>query len=156
AKDFLRHHAPFNRMADDALAFVAPRLRSAAFAKDARILWTTGEIVADLHIVRRGLVGSRPNNTQADPDRMLGPGELFPVGALSAGSATTRVFFALQDTSCYLLSRDDFLELRRRSPEFERYCTQAITETLRQSLESLHSQYSQRLAEQQSLTRTLA
>ncbi len=42
------------------------------------------------------------------------------------------------------------------SPEFERYCTQAITETLRQSLESLYGQYSQRAAEQQTLTRTLA
>jgi CBS domain-containing protein len=155
-REFLRRHAPFNRMAEEALDFVAPKLRLAEFAKDARILWTTGEPVADLHVVEHGLVGSRPNNTQADPDRTLGPGELFPVGALSAGSATTKVFVALQDTACYLLARDDFLELRRRSPEFERYCTQAITETLKQSLESLHTQYSQRLAEQQSLTRTLA
>ncbi len=53
-------------------------------------------------------------------------------------------------------SREDFLALRQESPEFERYCTQAITETLRQSLESLYSQYRERAAEQQSLTRTLA
>ncbi len=154
-KDFLRRHAPFNRIGDEMLAFVVPKLSRARFAKEARILWTSAEPVAHLHIVERGLVASRPNNTQADPDRTLGPGELFPVGALSAGSATTKVYTALQDTMCYLLARDDFLELRRRSPEFERYCTQAITETLKQSLESLHSQYSQRLAEQQSLTRTL-
>jgi CBS domain-containing protein len=102
------------------------------------------------------LVGSRPNNAQADPDRTLGPGELFPIGALSAGGATTRVFHAVQDTTCLLLSRADFLALRQASPEFERYCTQAITETLRQALESLYGQYSQRAAEQQTLTRTLA
>src|SRR6185503_7964943 len=42
------------------------------------------------------------------------------------------------------------------SPEFERYCTQAITETLRLSLESLYRQFSQQAAEQQTLTRTLA
>jgi CBS domain-containing protein len=155
-KDFLRRHAPFNRIGDQMLAYVASKLRRARFAKDARILWTSAEPVAHLHIVERGLVASRPNNTQADPDRTIGPGELFPVGALSTGSATTKVYSALQDTTCYLLARDDFLELRRRSPEFERFCTQAIAETLKQSLESLHSQYSQRLAEQQSLTRTLA
>jgi CBS domain-containing protein len=154
--DFLRRYAPFNRMREEALLAFVPRLKLAVFAKDATILSTQSGPIAWLHIIQRGLVGSRPNNTQADPDRTLGPGELFPVGALSAGGTTTKVFYALQDTSCYLLARADFLELRQSSPEFERYCTQAITETLKQSLESLHSQYSQRVAEQQSLTRTLA
>src|SRR5512143_470879 len=154
--EFLRRYAPFNRMSDAALAFLVPRLRHVHFAKDATILATHTGPVGDLYIVQRGLVGSRPNNVQADPDRTLGPGELFPVGALSAGGTTTKVFSALRDTYCYLLARDDFLELRQASPEFERYCTQAITETLTQSLESLYSQYSQRAAEQQLLTRTLA
>jgi CheY-like chemotaxis protein len=45
--------------------------------------------------------------------------------------------------------------LRQLSPEFERFCTQAITETLKQSLESLYREFSQRAAEQQTLTRTL-
>ncbi len=154
--EFLRRYTPFNRMSDAALTFLVPRLTYAHFAKDATVLATHTGPVTNLHIVQRGLVGSRPNNTQADPDRTLGPGELFPVGALSAGSTTTKVFSALKDTYCYLLARDDFLELRQASPEFERYCTQAITETLKQSLESLYSQYSQRAAEQQLLTRTLA
>jgi len=154
--EFLRHYTPFNRMSDAALAFLVPRLNHVHFPKDATILATHTGPVANLHIVQRGLVGSRPNATQADPDRTLGPGELFPVGALSAGGTTTKVFSALRDTYCYLLARDDFLELRQASPEFERYCTQAITETLKQSLESLYSQYSQRAAEQQLLTRTLA
>ena len=155
-REFLRHYAPFNRMADAALSLLAERLRLVRFAKGEKVLATQNGPVTHLHIVQRGLVGSRPNNAEADPDRTLGPGELFPVGALSAGGSTTRVFFALKDTSCYLLPRADFLELRQTSPEFERYCTQAITETLKQSLESLHGQYRERAAEQQSLTRTLA
>ncbi len=154
--DFLRRHAPFNRMREETLRAFAPRLELVDFARDATILSTQSGPIACLHIIRRGLVGSRPNNTQANPDRTLGPGELFPVGALSAGGTTTKVFYALQDSSCYRLARADFLELRQASPEFERYCTQAITETLKQSLESLHGQYAQRVAEQQSLTRTLA
>ena len=154
--EFLRRHAPFNRMREDTLRALVPKLKLAYFAKDATILSAQSGPVAQLHIVQRGLVGRRPDHTQADPDRTLGPGELFPVGALSAGGTTTKIFHALQDTFCYLLSRDDFLALRQESPEFERYCTQAITETLRQSLESLYSQYRERAAEQQSLTRTLA
>ena len=154
--DFLRGYPPFDRMSEASLEFLAQRLTRVRYAKGATILATQSGHVAHLHIVELGLVGSRPNNVQADPDRTLGPGELFPVGALSAGGTTTKVFTALQETSCLLLAREDFLELRHTSPEFERYCTQAITETLRQSLESLYSQYSQRAAEQQTLTRPLA
>jgi CBS domain-containing protein len=153
--DFLRGHAPFDRMTDAALAFLVPRLQLVHFAKDERILSTQSEPLDHLYIVTRGLVGSRPNSAKAEPDRMLVPGDLFPIGALSAGGTTTKVFYAIKDTDCYLLPRQDFLELRQISPEFERYCTQAITETLKQSLESLHSQYSQRVAEQQTLARTL-
>jgi CBS domain-containing protein len=153
--DFLRRYPPFNRMTESALSFLVSRLQFTRFAKDARILATESGPVANLHVVRRGLVGSRPNNPDADVDRALGPGELFPVGALSAGGVTSRVFYAIEDTDCYLLPRADFLELRKASPEFERYCAQAITETLRQSLDSLYGQYSQRVAERQSLARTL-
>jgi len=155
-RDFLRRYTPFSGMAEGALQFLVPRLELAYFAKDATIVSAASGPVAHLHIVQRGLVGSRPDSARADTDRTLGPGELFPVGALSAGGTTTKVFNALQDTFCYLLARDDFLELRRTSPEFERYCTHAITETLKQSLESLYGQYSQRAAEQQTLTRSLA
>jgi len=154
--EFLRRYPPFDRMGSDMLHALAPKLGFVHFPKDATILSTHSGPVTHLHIVERGLVGSRPNSAQADPDRTLGPGELFPVGALSAGGTTTKIFHAMQDTSCYLLGRDDFLELRRNSPEFERFCTDAITEKLRQSLESLYSQYAQRAAEQQTLTRTLA
>ncbi len=98
-----------------------------------------------------------PNNAQADPDRTLGPGELFPVGALSAGGATTEdLLRAAGHVLLSAVARGLPRAAARRRPEFERYCTQAITETLKQSLESLYSQYSQRAAEQQTLTRTLA
>jgi CBS domain-containing protein len=153
--DFLRHCPPFSGMRDEVVRALAPHLARVSFAKDATILSAqTGPVVA-LYIVERGLVGRRPDDTQANPDRTLGPGELFPVGALSAGGTTTKIFHAIEDTTCLLLPREQFLALRRDSPEFERYCTQAITETLRQSLESLYSQYRQRAAEQQTLTRTL-
>ncbi len=156
AREFLRRHAPFDRMSDAALAFMIPRLKLAYFAKDTTILSVQSGPVANLYIIQRGLVGRRPDSMQAEPDRTLVEGELFPVGALSAGGATTKIFHAMEDTFCYTLARADFHELRRISPEFERYCTQAITETLKLSLESLYRQFSQRAAEQQTLTRTLA
>jgi CBS domain-containing protein len=153
--EFLRRYVPFDRIDEDTLRAIVPKLSLAYFPKDSTILSTRSGPVSHLHIVQRGLVGRRPNDSQADPDRTLGPGEMFPVGALSAGGTMTKIFHAIDDTSCYLLGRDDFLALRQASPEFERFCTQAITETLKQSLDSLYGEYRQRAAEQQSLTRTL-
>jgi CBS domain-containing protein len=152
---FLRRHAPFDAMTDAALDWAIARMSLAYFAKDATILTPASGPVAHLYIIQRGRVGSRPDDPRAPFDPTLGPGELFPVGALSAGGATTKIFHAVEDAFCYQLARDDFLELRRRSAELERYCTQAITETLKQSLAQLAIQYGQRAAEQQTLTRPL-
>ncbi len=153
--EFLRRYPPFSRMSEASLAALATRLKIAYYGKDREILSPQSGPVEALYIVQRGLVGSRPDHPQADPEPALQPGELFPVGALSAGGRTTKIFTAAQDTFCYLLPREDFLRLRHESPEFERYCTQAITETLKLSLASLHGQYSARAAEQQTLTHTL-
>ena len=124
-REFLRRHAPFDRMTDDALAFAIPRLTLAYFAqgRDDPVAPRRGRS-AHLYIVQRGRVGSRVDDPRADPEPTLGPGECFSVGALSAGGAPTRIYHAVEDTFCYLLPRDDFLELRRRSPEFERFCAQ--------------------------------
>jgi CBS domain-containing protein len=155
-RDFLRRHAPFDRMTDDAFAFAVPRMKLAYFAKEREILAPRLGPATHLHVVQRGVVGSRLADPRAEPEPPLGPGECFPVGALSAGGPPTKVYHALKDTFCYLLPRDDFLELRRRSPEFERFCTRAITETLQQSLAQLSAHYVQRAAEQQSIARPLS
>lgn len=152
---FLRGHPPFDRFSDEAIEFAIAKFSLAYFAKDAAILTPAAGPVTHLNLIRRGLVGSRPEDPRNEPDPTLGPGELFPMGALSTGGASTRTYYAIHDTFCLRLARPDFLELRQRSPEFERYCTQAITETLKQSLAQLHSQYGQLAAEQQTLTRPL-
>ncbi len=154
-REFLARHAPFDRMAAADLAFVVPRLQLAYFAAGREIL-APGDAVAALHLVQRGRVGSRPGDPSAPPDATLGPGEMFPIGALSAGAPTTRLYTALQDTFCFQLPREDFLALRARSDAFERYCSSAITETLRQSLAQLSSRYGERAAGEQTLSRPLS
>ena len=143
-------------MSDDAFAFAVPRMRLAYFAKDREILAPRFGAATHLHIVQRGAVGNRVEDPRVEPEPPLGPGECFPVGALSAGGPPTKIYHALHDTFCYQLARDDFLEWRRRSPEFERFCTRAITETLQQSLAQLSAHYTQRAAEQQSIARPLS
>ena len=143
-------------MPDDAFAFAIPRMRLAYFAKDREILAPRLGAATHLNIVQRGAVGSRVEDPRVEPEPPLGPGECFPVGALSAGGPPTKIYHALQDTFCYQLPRDDFLEWRRLSPELERFCAHAITETLQQSLAQLAAHYTQRAAEQQSIARPLS
>lgn len=156
ARGFLQRHAPFDRMDGAALDALVPRLKLAYFARDTQLLSARTGPVPALYIVQRGAIGSRPDSPHADPEPTLGPGNVFPVGALSAGGATTKIFTALQDSFCFVLPRAEFVALRAESPEFDHYCADAVTETLKQSLASLQSQYTQRLADEQAYSRTLA
>jgi CBS domain-containing protein len=113
---FLRKHAPFNVMSEAALDFAIPRLALAYFPKDTPILDPEDGPARELWIVQRGLVSGRASDASHDPVPTLGSGECFPVGALSAGTASSKRYVAVQDTFCLVMPRADFLEWRRSRP----------------------------------------
>jgi CBS domain-containing protein len=154
-REFLQRHTPFSRMSDEALLFLVPRLRLAYFAKDS-IVVDRSAIFPPLHIIQSGNVASVTAGLDTMPDRVLQPGDSFPVGALSAGGQPTRSYRATDDVFAYLLAVDDFQQLRQISPEFAAYCTEAVTVLAQQSLAELQRHYSQVAADQHSLTRPLA
>src|SRR5262245_55547575 len=88
---FLRRYRPFDRMSDAVIDFAIERLSLAYFPKDAVILAPASGPVSHLHLIRRGVVGSRPEDPRLPADPALTAGELFPAGALSAGSASARI-----------------------------------------------------------------
>lgn len=153
-RDFLAKHAPFSRMDEQAFAFLVPRLALAYFAKDSVIVDRNAEF-PPLVIIQSGAVASQTAGLDTLPDRVLTPGECFPVGALAAGGRPTRSYRAVEDVFAYLLAVDDFQALRRLSPPFEAYCTEAVTVLAQQSLAELQRHYSQIAADQHSLTRPL-
>jgi CBS domain-containing protein len=153
-RDFLVKHAPFSRMDEQAFAFLIPRLKLAYFAKDSMIVDRNAEF-PPLVIIQSGAVASQTAGLDTLPDRVLTPGECFPVGALAAGGRPTRSYRAVEDVFAYLLAVDDFQALRRLSPPFEAYCTEAVTVLAQQSLAELQRHYSQIAADQHSLTRPL-
>jgi len=154
-RDFLAKHTPFRLMSEDAFRFLIPRLRLAHFAKDSVIVDRSADF-PPLHIIQSGHVASVTAGLDTMPDRVLQPGDCFPVGALSAGGQPTRSYRATDDVSVYLLAVDDFQTLRARSPEFAAYCTEAVTVLAQQSLAELQRHYSQVASDQHSLTRPLA
>ena len=154
-RDFLAKHAPYSQMREDALAFLIPRLKLAYFPKDSVIVDRSAEF-PPLHIIQSGNVASVTAGLDTMPDRVLQPGDCFPVGSLTAGGQPTRSYRATNDVFAYLLDVDDFQKLRALSPEFAAYCTEAVTVLAQQSLAELQRHYSQVASDQHSLTRPLA
>jgi len=89
-RDFLAKHAPYSQMREDAFAFLIPRLKLAYFPKDSVIIDRETTQFTPLFIIQRGAVASQTAGLDTMPDRVLSPGESFPVGALSAGGKPTR------------------------------------------------------------------
>ncbi len=156
--DFLKRFAPFDHMEDDALKFLGERLLLSHFAKSSTILSPDMGAPRYFYIVQRGKVQAlqRGNIAVTEYSSMtLGPGECFPIGAISANRPTTNSYVAIEDSFCYMLPAQDFLELMRISPTFHLFCTQYIASLLNQSRLQLQTTFSQRAAEQQTMTTPL-
>ncbi len=151
---FLRAHVPFAAMAQRDLEFIASRARLAYFPVGAVIVDPADGMAQHLFVIQRGHVRVR-SLTAAVDDEVRGAGECFPVAALSAGAVGTRRFEATEDVFCYQLGREDFDELRRRSPPFAEFCTQALASIVQQSLGQIRQHFSQRASEQQTLLEPL-
>jgi CBS domain-containing protein len=153
--DFLVRHAPYSQMREDAFQFLIPRLKLAYFPKDSVIIDREATQFTPLFVIQRGMVTSQTAGLDTLPDRVLSPGQSFPVGALSAGGKPTRSYRAVEDVFAYQLSLQDFDDLRRISPEFAAFCSEAVAVLAQQSLAELQRHYSQVAADQQTLARPL-
>jgi CBS domain-containing protein len=151
---FLRAHVPFARMAGKDLEFIAERAQLAYFPVGTTIVDPADGMANNLYVIQRGHVRVR-NMAVAGDDEVRGPGECFPVAALSAGSAGTRRFDATEDVFCYKLPRADFDALREASPPFAEFCTQALAGIVQHSLGQLRQNFSQRVVEQRTLLEPL-
>ena len=154
-RDFLARHTPWSAFDAAAFEFLIPRLKLAYFAKDSTIVDRDSSF-PPLHIVQTGHVASQAAGLDTLPDRVLQPGDCFPVGALSAGGQPTRSYIAIDDVFAYQLGVDEFRTLRKISPPFERFCGEALTVLTQQSLAELQRHYAQVAADQHTLTRALA
>ena len=156
--DFLRNFSPFNRMEAEALGFLAERAVLAFHARGSEILMPESGVPTHFHIVQRGKIQARQAGQATVTEYTsltLGPGECFPIGAISARRPSTNAYVAVEDSFCFQISADDFLHLMQISPVFHLFCTQYIASLLSQSRQQLQSSFAQRAAEQQTMTTAL-
>ena len=156
--EFLRRYTPFDGMQAEALQFLAERVQLAHHPAGSEIL--TPEMGPPRHffIIERGSVQALQHGSLAgsgDETLTLGAGECFPIGAISAHRPTTNTYTAIEDSYLYELPAEDFLALMQMSPEFHLFCTRFIASLLGQSRQQLQSTFTQRAAEQQTMTTPL-
>jgi len=136
----LRAHPPFDRMGSKPLAFLAARLQLAYYPRGATIVAPEAGVVQRLHILKQGRVrggvgGSMPGMV----DVVMGPGECFPLGALTGGRATVYTYKADEDCFCWELPAEDFRRLMERSARFRAFCTSHLATLVEQSHRALRS-----------------
>ncbi len=155
----LRRHSPFDRMEREALAFLAGRAKLGYFPKDSYIITPEMGPVDTFYIIQRGKVLAKQSgeiNVTEYSSLTLGTGECFPIGSVMARRASTNSYVAIEDTFCYQLAADDFVQLMQMSQQFNLFCTQYIATLLNQSRRQLQVQFAQRAAEQQSMNSPLS
>ncbi len=155
SSDFLKRFSPFDRMEAEALDFLAQRAVLGFHARGSEILTPEMGLPRHFHIIQRGKVQARQTAAGESASINLGPGECFPIGAISAQRPSTNAYVALEDSFVFQIGADDFLELMRISPVFHLFCTQYIASLLSQSRQQLQNTFAQRAAEQQTMTTPL-
>jgi CBS domain-containing protein len=138
--EFLVKHAPFDRMANEHVEFLASRLTLGFYAKNAIILEPGGAIANTFYVIRQGRVRGEAMGRHAEGGAWeLVAGECFPIGALTGRRATTTLHRAVEDTFCFELPREDFETLLGMSAVFQDFCTRRMSSLLEHALRTMQA-----------------
>lgn len=157
--DFLRQFPPFNRMEDEALRYLADRAALGFHPRGSEIITPEMGPTQQLFIIQRGRVQARQAGATIVTEyasMTMGPGQCFPIGAVTAQRPTTNAYVAIEDCFCLQLAAEHYTHLLQISPVFNLFCTQYIAGLLNQSRRQLQVSFAQRAAEQQTMTTALA
>jgi len=141
--EFLRQHAPFDRMGNAHLEFLAKHLKLGFYARGEVITEPAHGAANRFYIIKQGRVRGETRDEQKPVVAPAGPsardirmsypsekgawelvvGECFPVGALLARRPVRTVQRAVEDTFCFELDREDFERLLALSRVFHDFCS---------------------------------
>jgi CBS domain-containing protein len=131
--DFLRRHAPFNRLAPAHIEFLVAHLKLAFYAKGEAITEPGRGPAETFFIIKQGRVRGEvdPGGEQAAWE--LHVGECFPIGALLSHRPVRFHHRAIEDSFCFELARENFETLGALSPEFRDFCSRRLANLLDQT-----------------------
>lgn len=152
-QDFLRRHAPFDRMEPAHLGFLVERLAMSYFAAGESIVAPESGVASSFYIIRQGRVRGEP---EADADAWeLVAGECFPIGALLAHRPVHAIHRAAEDSFCLELKAENFEQLLAMSPAFRDFCTRRLACLLEEALRDMQARSATDAADNLSFTAAL-
>lgn len=140
--DFLRRHAPFDRMTGPHLEFLAKQLRLGFYPKGEIITETARGVARTLYIIKQGRVRGEMQSGRSPTQGEvweLEAGESFPIGAMLARRPVIMKHRAVEDTFCFELDRDGFEKLLGLSPVFLDFCTHRLANLLTEALRGIQA-----------------
>jgi CBS domain-containing protein len=157
--EFLRQHAPFDRMAPAHLEFLAKHLRLGFYAKGKVITEAGRGPARTFYLIKQGRVRGEGDSGRRPTEGALWEltaGECFPVGALLARRPIAIKQRAVEDTFCYELDRNDFEQLLAQSPVFHDFCSRRIANLLDEALRGAQVSLATQASNDSSLNAALA
>lgn len=143
-RQFLQQHEPFSSIVPELLDQVVPAMQLAYFAKGEVLIEPASGAPSHCFIVKQGVVeGIRADLQDKDNPIVLSmtPGEIFPVGALSAQRPVSTTYRASTDVFVWILPEDRFNQLMRESPRFLDFCKRRMGALLDLSMQQRQARY---------------
>ena len=131
----LKAHAPFDEMEPAALEFLARHLSLGYHPRGQVVVGPESGAVERLYIVKQGAV----RGSGGAADVLLGPGECFPLGALTGRRATVYTYRADSDCFCWELPAARYRELLERSARFRAFATEHLAQLVERSQRELRA-----------------
>jgi CBS domain-containing protein len=154
---FLKNYEPFSQVDEALLLESARQMKLAYFAKGETLIEPGSGIPQHCFIVKQGVVeGTRMDANRVDAVLHMTPGEIFPVGALSARRPVSTVYKASTDVFCWLMSEAVFDQLMQHSAVFLDFTKRRMGALLDLSNQQQQTRYASLAAPMQMMATPLA
>ena len=127
---FLRKTLPFKELEEAALRELSTRCKQDFFAKGTLVFQQDVTEVTDLYLINRGgvKVYLTDVNNQISLKDFRGEGGYFGALAIIRGSRANLNVETVEDTFCYLVEKEAFLDLIQNTPNIAQYYLQRFSE----------------------------
>ena len=130
AVDFLKNIMPFNSLDESTLNDLAHHCTIDFFPKGAHLFTAKETEVTHLHLIQRGGVKSfiTDDNGEVTLKDYRGEGSVFGALAIIRGTKANLDIETVEDTFCFLLPKEAFLDLINKQPGFAQYYLKSFSD----------------------------
>jgi CBS domain-containing protein len=124
-ESFIKGIPPFDRLSDSIIETIGKNLDIEYFSQNSVVV-SKGDPADFFYLIIKGLIQERDDN---EVFSLYSNGEFFdPISLIE--NHTKHNFVAIQESICYILPREFFIDILHKNSEFEQYLFQSISQKL--------------------------